>query len=82
MASVATLIDHGILEEDDINFFEVTRDWKLELHGGVVWNVERSDTNEYKIVREGKYAGHPVILTVGRNEDVDFTFFQRVDPSF
>ena len=83
MASVANLVDHGILEEDDTNFFVPSDDWRIAVQGGwTFYHAERTDTNTVEITREGKYEDHPVIHTVGWDEDFDFTLFQRVDPSF
>ena len=82
MASLANLVDHSVLEEDDTNFFLPTSDWKIDMQGYPVLHVERTDTNEAQIVREGKYEGHPVIHTVGWDEEVDFDLFKLVDPEF
>lgn len=82
MASIANLVDHGVLEEDDVNFFVPNAEWKIELKCYNVYHIERTDTNEAQITREGKYEDHPVIHTVAWDEDMDFDLFKRVDPEF
>ncbi len=87
MTSVANLIDHGILEEDDENFFVPSRDWKVEIGVYRVYHVERTDEGSptdirYVITREGKYEGHLAYYTVQPNEDVEFELYKKIDPEF
>lgn len=80
-ASIANLIDHGILEEEESGFFVPNDEWKIDFAGWTLYHVEMQLDGTARITKEGKY-DEPVIFDVDPKEEHSVELFKSVDVEF